>query len=156
MVDIESTGGAFYDEMIDIAVADIAERKIIYNKLIKPTTLINPHAFQVHRISYEMLRDAPYLAAEYSNLNKKLENKPIVTYNVAFDKRLLIQSYEKYELPLPENIQWECMMLACRSHFGKNIGLNSVADTLDIPRGTHRAKTDVITATKIIHKLAVM
>jgi DNA polymerase-3 subunit epsilon len=151
LIDIESTGGAFYDEMIEIAIADVAGRKIIYNSLIKPTTNINKFAEEVHGITYKTLENAPYLDSQVDKLNTLLANRSVISYNVAFDKRLFIQSYDKYGLELP-NISWECMMLQASEFFSKKYSLANLCRQYGIEPGTHRAKSDVIAATKLIYK----
>lgn len=154
LVDIESTGGAFFDEAIEIAIADIANRKIVYNSLLKPTTHINPHAQRVHGIDYRMLANAPYLDQEYVKINRIIQDKVLVSYNIAFDSRILLQSYGKYDLSLPEGLSWECMMLACNKFLGKQFSLKALCDMVGIVPGNHRAKSDVIAATNVIYKFA--
>lgn len=153
LLDIESTGGSARDEMIDLCIVDISSLNILYNSLLKPTTLINPHAQKIHRITYEMLRRAPFLDYEYVKIDEIVANKKIITYNSAFDERMFRQSYEKYHLEHPY-CEWECLMQKCTQLFRKQVKLDVVCDNFDIPRGTHRAASDALAAAKIIHQLA--
>lgn len=153
LMDVESTGGSPRDEMIDLCIVDISSLGILYNSLLKPTALMNPHAQRVHNISYQMLRKAPYLEDEYVKIDKIVKNKRIITYNVAFDRKMFRQSYDKYYLDHPP-CDWDCLMLKCTKLFRKQIKLDLVCDNFNIQRGTHRAASDALAAAEVIHRIA--
>lgn len=153
LLDIESTGLANYDELIDISIIDVQTQEVVFDSLFKPTTLINPHAQRVHGITYEMLRKAPFLEDYESQINSILENKTILTYNASFDSRIFKQSYDKYSMKNPRCF-WDCLMVKCTQYFGKQLKLDKVCEILNVEKGTHRARTDALAAVKVIHALA--
>lgn len=153
VLDIESTGGSGQDEIIDIAIIDSVSLDTLYSSLIKPTTLLNYHAQKVHGIDYMMLRKAPYLEDEFSKINLILENKTVVTYNVAFDKRMFHQSYDKYMLDIPNNVSWECLMQKSTKFVGRQVKLDLMCAKFNIEKGTHRAESDALAAAKVLQSL---
>lgn len=153
LIDTETTGGSFEDEIIDLAIIQLPELEVLYSGLIKPTRHINYYAQQVHGITYEMLQHAPYLESEADKINQIVKNQNIVAYNVSFDKRLFHQSYNKYSIEIPD-CTWECLMVQCTKLFGKQLKLSKICEILNIEKGTHRAKTDALAAAKVIHKIA--
>ncbi|HNC56677.1 MAG TPA: 3'-5' exonuclease [Leptospiraceae bacterium] len=154
VLDIESTGGSFSDEMIDLGIVDISTMEVIYSSLLKPTALLNVHAQKVHGITYEMLRRAPFLEDEAIKINSILQNRKIITYNVNFDKRLFYQSYNRYRLDFPENTVWECLMEKCTKYFNSQLKLDVVCDNLNLKKGNHRAAPDALAAARVLKELA--
>lgn len=154
VLDIESTGGSFHDEMIDLSIIELHTQNTLYNSLFKPTAPLNYYAQQVHGITHETLRFAPYLEDEYTIINEIMQNKTIITYNVAFDKRLFIQSYEKYSLKIPDNINWDCLMKVCTKLYKKQVKLDNVCEMFSVEKGTHRALPDAKAACQVIHAMA--
>lgn len=153
VLDIESTGGSFSDEVIDLAVIDLESLSVLYSSLLKPTAPINYHAQRVHGITHEVLRYAPYLEDEFLLINSILEDKLVITYNVSFDSRIFNQSYDKYLLKTPR-VEWECLMDVCTKHFGKQLKLDYVCNILNLKKGNHRAEPDALAASHVIHSLA--
>lgn len=153
VLDIESTGGSFQDEMIDLAIVDLKNMSVLYDSLFKPTAQINYYAQQVHGIDHHLLRNAPYLENEFSKINSIIQDKQIITYNVAFDKRTFYQSYTKYDLEVVDST-WECLMLKCNKHFKIQQKLGAVCEKFNLEKGTHRALSDALAAARVVHALA--
>ncbi len=153
LIDTETTGGSFEDEVIDIAIIDISSLEVVYESLFKPTRYINFHAEQVHGINNQMLRNASFFEDAAENISKIINEQRILAYNAAFDKRLIEQTYNKYSLEIPD-CTWECLMVQCTKLFGKQLKLSKICEILNIEKGTHRARTDALAAAKVIHRIA--
>jgi len=153
VLDIESTGGSFQDEMIELSVVDLKSMNILYESLFKPTRILNYYAQKVHNITDLMLKNAPYLETEYNKINSILNNRTCISYNISFDKRVFHQSYDKYELDLP-NLDWQCLMKKCQAKFGKQLKLSDVCAIFEINSGTHRASSDALAAANVIQVFA--
>ena len=152
VIDIESTGGAFSDEMIELAIIDLSNLEVLYSSLLKPTTTLNYHAQKVHGISHYDLRKSPYLEDQVEVINSIMESKTVISYNSAFDSRMLEQSYQKYLLETPK-ITWQCLMQRCNVVFGSR-KLSDLCTQFNIEKGTHRAKSDALAAARLMHYLA--
>lgn len=59
---------------------------------VKPTIPIEPAATQIHGISYEQVKDAPYFDEILIDLMKISASRDIVIFNAEFDLRLIRQS----------------------------------------------------------------
>jgi len=118
IVDTETTG--MYGEVIDLAILDMKGTPL-YNKLIRPSCLkpgskilcIDPDARAKHRISDDMLFDAPTLLDEWYDICQIVAGRTIITYNAKFDSERITYSLRKHGMHLCESCQWQyqCAML---------------------------------------------
>lgn len=90
VIDTETTGLTQLDEVIQIAIINMAG-ECIFESFVQPVKAqIHPGAFQVHHISERYLVGAPTI--NKLNLIDVLDLRTIVGYNIGFDARLLKQS----------------------------------------------------------------
>lgn len=121
-LDLESTGGnPQRDRIIQIAVIHIAgpgERKA-WSTLVNPAGMaIAKEAMEKHKITPEMLTNAPTFASFAHQLAKRLSNCDFAGYNVrAFDIPLLDAEFKRCNIIV--NFDSAYVVDACRLYFMK-------------------------------------
>jgi DNA polymerase III epsilon subunit-like protein len=95
VLDTETTGVEFGDEVIELAVIDVSGRVLFETKL-RPTVDIHPEAFAVHEICIHDLDDAPTWPDIAPRLKALLDGRDVVAFNSEFDTRLLAQTAEAF------------------------------------------------------------
>lgn len=141
ILDTETTGGGFGDEVLELAVINFKSEKVLFDSTFYPEVKINRFAEDVHNLSIFNLIDSPYFKDKHYEIFEILNNKPIVSYNANFDKRLLLQTCRRYD-KLFVNSQWICLMDICTSVFGTKHSLSAISGMLDIASPKHRALSD--------------
>jgi DNA polymerase-3 subunit epsilon len=92
IIDTETTGLTQLDEVIQVAIVNMAGECLL-ESFVKPVSAtIHPGAYEVHHISERNLYDAPTI--DQLDLINILDMRMIVGYNIGFDARLLKQSAE--------------------------------------------------------------
>ena len=93
VLDTETTGLDFDDEVVEIAILEVASGKALLNTLIRPTKSIPADVSDIHGITDEEVKDAPTFLEIYPKLREVLgAASRCVTYNAEFDERMLAQS----------------------------------------------------------------
>ncbi len=116
ILDTETTG-LDNAEIIELAVIDAYER-VLLNTRIKPLCPERMYevgsrglsAFDIHGISAEMLVDAPTFAEVYPRLRRVVEGRPVLVYNLRFDRDRLREDCERWQLPALDFSAWDCAM----------------------------------------------
>ncbi len=140
VLDTETTGGAFYDEIIDLAVVKAKTGEIVFNQLFKPCQTVNPHAFRVHGIRDMELQSASGIIQFSNELEKILHNRIIIAYNSAFDSRLLEQTFNRYDLKTP-NMTFFCAMAAYKQYRGgQQLSLTEACREMRVTKPVHTAR----------------
>ena len=91
-LDCETTGLGSDAEICDIAVVD-SDGSVILSTLIRPTRPIPPEAEAIHGITNDMVNHAPLFGDVWPLLCRLFVGRPVVTYNAAYDSRLIQQSW---------------------------------------------------------------
>ncbi|HDS1678998.1 3'-5' exonuclease [Pseudomonas putida] len=91
VLDAETTGLGTEAQIIELAIADV-DGNLLFNSRIRPNVPIEPAAADVHRIRAEELQHCPTWLEVAGRVKALLTGRPIVTFNSAFDRRLLIQT----------------------------------------------------------------
>lgn len=158
--DTETTGFSPYkDRIIELGAVEFIDGKNtkIFNSLVKTDVKNSYYAYQVNKISEEMLEDAPLEKDIYIELVNFLEevlngNIILVAHNAIFDMHFLKNTLERlgysgyiryldtlkvsYRLPINSH---------CQSAIAKYLGI--------INEEEHRAYSDAITCGKILVKI---
>jgi DNA polymerase-3 subunit epsilon len=155
VVDTEATGGAFQDEIFEIAVIRLVDDKVLFDQMFEPSRPVAWHSTQVHNFTTKDLKGYPKFVDYWTELRSVLEGYPILAFNSPFDKRLLEQTCNRYRLDVPE-LDWHCVMKQYGYYVGRKNGLSltAVCEELQIPGGNHRAKEDALAASGVVQKLA--
>lgn len=89
-VDTETTGLGDDDQVVEIAIVDMFGNTVL-NTLVKPMKAIPEGATNVHGITDEDVDGAPRI--DEIGLEEILAGRHVVMYNMAYDTRIIKQSY---------------------------------------------------------------
>jgi DNA polymerase III, epsilon subunit and related 3''-5'' exonucleases len=155
VIDTEATGGAFQDEVFELSVVRVCDSKVLFDQLFRPQRPVAWHSSRVHGFTTKDLKTFPTFADYWHIIHPLLFGVPVLAFNSPFDKRLLKQTCDRYNLEYVEP-SFECIMKAYGRYVGRRNGLSlsAVCEELQIPGGNHRAKEDALAATGIVQKLA--
>jgi len=120
-IDTETTGLDEKAEICDIAVVD-CDGGVILSTLVRPRYPIPEKATAIHGITNEMVKDSPTFDEVWPLLRALFWNRPVVTYNAAYDSRMIKQSYyaliERDNLPSACAFDYRCAMLLFARWYG--------------------------------------
>ncbi len=163
IVDTETTGLEDNDEIIQLAIVDLDD-SVLFETLLKPTTPVSSKARTVHGITDQDLANAPTFLDLYDTIANLVRNRHLVAYNADFDRRLLMQTCEKYELPKFEVAGWDCVMEKYACFWRKRDANNNfIRQRLTAActqqgitiNGTHEAVKDCLLTVKLIKAMAI-
>lgn len=161
IIDTETTGLEDNDEIIQIAIID-TRGHVLLDTFVKPTKEISPKACAVHGIEEKHLTHALTFAELYHSIAKLLCKQSLIAYNAEFDKRLLMQTCEKYGLSEIEILDWTCAMEKYAYFWGKRQAdkfrrqnLSLACKQQDLPvTNAHNAVNDCLLTLKLIQVMA--
>lgn len=154
VIDTETTGGSFQDEVIEVSAVRAKDGVVLFDSLFHPKRPVCYHSTKVHGFRTRDLIGNPRFPDKWTELFAAIDGVPLLAFNSAFDKRMIIQSCKKYDIEPPES-EWHCIMQNYGKYVGRRTGVSlaSVCAELEIPGGNHRALTDAIAAARIVNKL---
>lgn len=91
VIDTETTGLTYADEIIEIAVLSTAG-DVLLHSLVKPSRPIPAASTEIHHITDEMVANAPTWAEVYPRLMEVLGDKRWIGWKSEFDARLITQT----------------------------------------------------------------
>src|SRR5690606_105710 len=100
ILDTETTGLSDDDEIIEIAIID-RNGHVLLNTLIKPINPISEQAKEIHGISNEDVKNAPYWKEVWKHVLSIIEGKKILIYNAEFDLKMIRNSCYKNNIKIP-------------------------------------------------------
>ena len=115
-LDTETTGFGPRAEIVDIAVVSAAG-EVVLESLVQPTRRIPADATAIHGITNADVKDAPAWCDLYEDLLRVLAGRRIIVYNVIFDRQMVNQACERYDLAAPA-ADWECAMRKYAGFYG--------------------------------------
>ena len=107
-LDTETTGFGPRAEIVDIAAVSAAG-EVVLESLVQPTRRIPADAAAIHGITNADVKHAPAWCDLYEDLLRVLAGRRIIVYNVIFDRQMVNQACERYDLAAPA-ADWECAM----------------------------------------------
>jgi DNA polymerase III subunit epsilon len=105
----ETTGLGPRAEMVELAILDPAGG-ICYCSGFCPQGPCEPGAARVHGLTPAQLAILPAFPGEFPAIVAALYGTHVLSYNAAFDARLLAQTCRAWDLPTPPEADWECLM----------------------------------------------
>ena len=87
------------------------------NQRVRPKGRLPRSAIAIHGITRKMLKSCPQWPDVEAEARRLLVNRPVITYNAAFEVRLLRQTAERWQCD-PIVIDSHCAMLAYAEHRG--------------------------------------
>ena len=157
VLDTETTGGSFEDEVIEVSVVSPKDGLVLFDSLFCPKRPISWHSTRVHQLKTKDLKEQPTFPDRWEELRSFIVGVPVLAFNSSFDSRLLSQSCKRYEIEPPET-DWHCLLKQCVSFFGKKSGvsLDYTCQELNVQAGNHRALQDALAAARVVWKLSRM
>ena len=159
IIDVETTGGKFYDEGItEIAIYKFDGEKIVdqFISLVNPEKKIQPFVEKLTGINSKMLINAPKFFEIAKRIIEITEDCIIVAHNINFDYRIL--NIEFSRLGFKFNKATLCTVELSTSLIPKlpSYKLGKLVKSLGIPiKNRHRAFGDA-KATVLLFKLLMM
>jgi DNA polymerase-3 subunit epsilon len=114
VIDLETTGFGKSAEVIEIAIVD-SEGRLLANTGVRPKGRITKEITKITGLDRKNLKHSPTWPEIDSSIRKILESRPVITYNAAFDLRILNQTAQRFNLQ-PFEIESYCMMLGYAAH----------------------------------------
>lgn len=116
ILDTETTGfDKNVDDVIELGITDI-NGNVLYEGMFKPDRENSPNAEAVNHISNEELQDKPTINEEWEKIKTAVAGRRIATYNLDFDKNILINAASRHGVPREEAEQLfnnsACVMLS--------------------------------------------
>jgi DNA polymerase III epsilon subunit-like protein len=115
-LDTETTGFGPRAEIVDIAVVSAAG-EVVLESLVQPTRRIPADATAIHGITNADVKDAPGWCDLYEDLLRVLAGRRVIVYNVIFDRQMVNQACDRYDLAAPA-ADWECAMRKYAGFYG--------------------------------------
>lgn len=102
ILDTETTGFDFeVDDIIELGITDI-NGNILYDGMLKPDRENSTNAEAVNHISNAELQDKPTILDEWEKIKKAVAGRKIATYNLDFDKNIMINAAVRHGIPKEE------------------------------------------------------
>jgi len=120
VLDTETTG-LERGEVVQIAIIDNYGTPLL-DTLVKPKQPIPTDATRIHGISDVDCKDAPTWIDLAPKIKQILDGKLLVVYNATYDRKMMHQTAERWELPKiewKEICEWHCAMEAFAEFYGE-------------------------------------
>lgn len=163
-LDTETTGLGRLDEIVEISILD-SEGDVLLDQLVRPTKPIPPDALAIHKITDEMVKDAPTWIQVWPEVEAVMQGRVVAIYNADYDARIMRQTHWLYDLNWdPKMADFFCIMFLYaqfRGEWNRARGsyrwhsLQNAGRQARIPlQNTHRAKDDAALTRAILHFIA--
>lgn len=159
-IDLETTGLDVVtgDSICEIGAFKIRQRKTVdkFHSLINPRKDVPKEAYQIHKISNEELKKAPYFEEIADKLMSFLENSVICAYNVGFDMGFLNHHLKDMDYIPLSNPAIDILSMARDVLDLSRYNLEATAKffNIDCNGKLHRALEDAVLAYEIFKRLA--
>ncbi|KAA0259018.1 3'-5' exonuclease [Deferribacter autotrophicus] len=166
VVDTETTGLSPYKgaRLVEIGAVKIYPGLSIrfdkgFSTLINPEKPIPPAAYKIHKISDEVVADAPKIHEVLPHFSKFVENTVFVAHNASFDFKFIDYFYKTYNMSCPLIAVVDTLKIARKVIKGlKSYSLDSLIDYFQIKMSfpgsyRHRAIFDAAHTAVIFKKL---
>lgn len=143
IIDTETLGAGPTVEIIEVALAD-SEGRVIYESLVRPVFNRLPPPSRHERFPRAEIESAPEWPAVWEELAPLVDNRLLVAYNAAFDRRALAATCSRYRQRTAER-GWRCVMQLAKRLMGakKSVTLEAACAHFRVEAGNHRAARDV-------------
>ena len=154
-IDLETTGlnAVTGDSICEIGALKVNNRKIIskFHKLINPRRSIPKEAYDIHKISDEDLKNAPYFENVADELISFFKESILFAYNANFDIGFINQHLKRMDYPELDIPAVDILSMARDMLKLSRYNLKSTADFLNIDCSgpLHRASEDALVAYKV-------
>ena len=162
-LDTETTGLEKTDEIVEITIIDHIG-SVLLDSLVKPAQPIPASATRIHGITNEMVQKAPAWPILWQQVRPLVIGRTIVAYNSDFDRRLMIQSHARYQLPWKDSLsffdllklysqfrgEWDSFRRSWRYFSLEQAGKSA---NISLPNA-HRSAADTLLTRELLHYIA--
>ncbi|GCE30576.1 hypothetical protein KDA_60600 [Dictyobacter alpinus] len=160
ILDIETTNIATVDEIIELAIINLAGQ-VIFSSPVKPGQPIGATIGDIHGIATNTLAQAPTFTDIWQQIYPLLIQNELIIYHAAFYLRVLRQTATRYQLALPAIVS-HCMMGKYALYAGvkasereyKMHSLEEACSEFGISTGTQRASDNAEAIRQLLLVLA--
>ena len=118
ILDTETTGLDCLAEIVEISII-AADGRVLLDTLVRPLNPIPQVATAIHHITDVMVAAAPTFSQVYAELVEQIQGRMVVTYNAAFDRRMVQQALQRSKLPPLSQVRWTCAMQQYARYMGE-------------------------------------
>ncbi len=145
------------DQIVELSIINRIGN-ILYDGLLRPSCSISEGAMSVHRITEDMVAEAPTFADAWTQIEDAITGRKIIAWNAAFDARMLVQSAKAHGIIL-KDIDFYCAMRAYSEHYRfqrwvKLVDAYAQQGIDDFYLQQHRALGDVSATLEVIRAVA--
>ena len=161
VIDTETTGMAADDEVIELAVVDM-DGTVLYDSTFCPVTVVNRYASAVNHLTNDCLCDSPKFADEWGKIKTLIGNRKILAHNAKFDKRIIKQTLEEYNMDstIVDSLfaaYYDSVSIVKKYLDLPSYSLENIAHSLGIIRvESHRAADDCIMTLEVLTRLEIL
>ena len=154
IIDTETVGSGASVEVVEIALGDCSG-SIVYHSLVRPLFNRLPRSTREQRFNPKEFASAPDWIEVWAAMAPLIDNKLLVAYNAAFDRRALAAMREHHRQPSPEG-GWRCAMQMVKRALctKKNLTLSEACARYGLEGGSHRADVDVLATCRLLKAAA--
>lgn len=160
-IDCEATGlDAKKERIVEVAVVSFTYDKLFetYESLVDPECGVMPEdAYNVHRISYEMVKGQPKIRDVIPKLLEIIGSKTIIGHQVQFDIDIISNEAERCGIPcrIQKNKFIDTLRLARLYGDSPSNALEKLGIHFNVPNeGAHRAMNDVMVNIEVFKHLS--
>lgn len=153
IIDTETVGAGPEIEVVELALGDF-EGRIVYHSLVRPLYNRLPRSTPAQRFTREEFEGAPEWAEVWAAVAPLFDNRLLIAYNAAFDRRALAAMRVRNRQESNER-GWRCAMQLAKARAGtkKNLTLTEACARYGLEGGTHRADADVLATYRLLKRL---
>lgn len=153
IVDTETVGAGPSIEVVELALGDF-EGRIVYHSLVRPLYNHLPRSTKEQRFTRDEFASAPDWPEVWAAVAPLFENRLLIAYNAAFDRRALTAMRVRNRQESNER-GWRCAMQLAKARAGtkKNLTLTEACARYGLEGGTHRADADVLATYRLLKRL---
>ncbi len=151
--DTETIGSGPLTEIIEVALGD-TNGNILYQSLVRPVFNPLPLPSNHKRFDRAEFATAPEWPDVWPHLSALIDNKLLIAYNAAFDRRALAATCSRYRLSSTER-GWRCAMQLVKMVIGtrKSVTLGEACLLFGVEAGNHRAARDEVASYHLLRKI---
>ncbi len=153
ILDTETTGLGKTDQICQIAICN-KYGKALLNTLVRPDVPITPAAFRTHGISNGIVSSFPRFPHIYPHFNEIVGGKDVVIYNAPFDRRIIRQCCDFYQLKYPRCRDIHCAMKWNSQWYGWERKSGRGYRSKPLKGGDHSAMGDCLALLELIKEMA--
>ncbi len=154
--DVETTGGADRDEILEIAGVRLHNGVETgrFQRLIKPTIPISAAVTEIHGITEAMVADAPGAEEVIPEFLVFADGATLVAHNAPFDMRFLKAATERLGLAAPKGTVVDTLTISRKLLPGEDHSLGSLAARFKVSlKDAHRALADALATAAVLRRL---